>query len=685
MRKRTASRIYEDAEIHNLWMGDHHSGIHLFRGQVIENDAPGSGRSPDIEPLIDVAPGTVYRKVLHLDDCRTEGAQLAFVATEELEHDSTLLVTMNGHAVQRPPSTVACPDAHQYSKLTAGNKSWSRWYYVELPPEALKPGDNEITFEAADGRPGWQLSVADYRNFAIGMEGPADLPDSSSFSTDGGESWEEERGEYVVRLVLDRYREGGELVSTVVDSCSADGDVIKQCMKVGDIRIAWDAQVPAGTQLVFHTRTGTTPTVSTDYWSDWSPCESGQSLTDVRGRYVQWKASFHTENRGETPHLEGVQMEAEVEESGPQLDVRVLKSSNERILRSSINFRHEDYHHPSLVELRKKFELDAVVAGAQTEFEMIERLLKWAYLVPLGPCSTFPWNVLDWLVLERDETGQIRMNQYENSRRDRMCLYSNVALVAACLSMGLPARHVNIHSEGMTGHEIAEVWSNDYRKWVHLDATRDYYWYDKATRVPLNTHEIRQALVDRLDRPERWDRPYLFHQDLDALVKDLPIAFREGCHPESVEEGAFYIFKTFCHFRIVTRGDVFSRERPLPVSQGVEVWSWNNYLDWADERVPPLAHFTQHTNRYADMFETLNQVHYSLEGHEEPDVLNVSLETNTPNFECYLASVDKGPWTECASVFKWDVHLGMNSLQVRSRNSAGRDGIVSSLTLGRLS
>ena len=438
MRKRTASRIYEDAEIHNLWMGDHHSGIHLFRGQVIENDAPGSGRSPDIEPLIDVAPGTVYRKVLHLDDCRTEGAQLAFVATEELEHDSTLLVTMNGHAVQRPPSTVACPDAHQYSKLTAGNKSWSRWYYVELPPEALKPGDNEITFEAADGRPGWQLSVADYRNFAIGMEGPADLPDSSSFSTDGGESWEEERGEYVVRLVLDRYREGGELVSTVVDSCSADGDVIKQCMKVGDIRIAWDAQVPAGTQLVFHTRTGTTPTVSTDYWSDWSPCESGQSLTDVRGRYVQWKASFHTENRGETPHLEGVQMEAEVEESGPQLDVRVLKSSNERILRSSINFRHEDYHHPSLVELRKKFELDAVVAGAQTEFEMIERLLKWAYLVPLGPCSTFPWNVLDWLVLERDETGQIRMNQYENSRRDRMCLYSNVALVAACNNGSLP-------------------------------------------------------------------------------------------------------------------------------------------------------------------------------------------------------------------------------------------------------
>ena len=64
-----------------------------------------------------------------------------------------------------------------------------------------------------------------------------------------------------------------------------------------------------------------------------------------------------------------------------------------------------------------------------------------------------------------------------------MCLYPNVALAAALQSFGIPARHLNFHSEGMTGHEICEVWSNDHDKWIHLDATRDYYWYDRKTLV----------------------------------------------------------------------------------------------------------------------------------------------------------------------------------------------------------
>ena len=93
----------------------------------------------------------------------------------------------------------------------------------------------------------------------------------------------------------------------------------------------------------------------------------------------------------------------------------------------------------------------------------------------------------------------------------------------------------------MTGHEIAEVWSNDYGKWMHLDATRDYYWYDPKTLVPLDTEEIHQVLAERLERPERWDRPYLFHQDLEAVVKDLPIAFYDGDYEHSTEEGSLFL------------------------------------------------------------------------------------------------------------------------------------------------
>lgn len=50
---------------------------------------------------------------------------------------------------------------------------------------------------AVDGRAGWQLMVADYRDFYKGMVDPIEEPHTSHHSTDGGATWTEERGEYV--------------------------------------------------------------------------------------------------------------------------------------------------------------------------------------------------------------------------------------------------------------------------------------------------------------------------------------------------------------------------------------------------------------------------------------------------------------------------------------------------------
>lgn len=677
-----ATEIYETAEVRNLWMGESDQGIHLFYGEVVENDSPGAGRSDDGEvlPFVEIAGQVVLRKTLHLEDPRTEGAQVAFIGRERRGHQATLRFTVNGHEVLRPPSPVATPEARQYWELARdeGAWSWSRWYYVEISPASLRRGENEITVEAVEGRMGWDMMVADYRSFHKGMLDPVVLPRASSLSRDGGRSWEAERGEYVLRLILRRFRKAGELVSPIFDA--AGEAEVKGRRSMLDLRLDWDVETPRGTRVAFQVRTGSRPAYDPDHWSGWGECRAGEPVGEVVGRYVEWKAEFETEAPSQTPILKAVQVDAQVtEEAGPPL--RVVRAENARILRPSYAFIYEDYGCAMLRELRERFELDAVVAGAQTEFERIERLMAWAYYVPLKKCTHFPWNVLDWLKLELDEQGAIRMNEYQQRRRDAMCLYPNVALVAACLSFGIPARHVNFHSEGMTGHEIAEVWSNDYRKWVHVDATRDYYWYDRATRVPLDTQEIHRVLIDRLEEVERWDRPYLFRQDLKALVKNLPIAFREGHHRFSVEEGALFLFRSFCHFRMVPRYNVFSEPRPLPVSQGTEVWGWNGYLNWADDKVPPLAHFTNHTNRRADFYPTLNETRYTLERDEDPGTLRVHLETDTPHFAGYLVSVDLGDWEERPDRFVWRLHEGLNTLRARSRNSAGAEGIVSAVTV----
>ena len=677
----TASEIYKAARIRNLWLGATDPGIRLFKGQIVENDSPGAGRS-DAEgraPFEEISGPRVVRKRLQLEDPHAQRVRLAFIGQERKGHSASLRVTVNGHQILRPPSPLAAPDARQYWALAKdeGAWNWSRWYYVDIPPACLIKGDNEITVQAKGGHLGWNIMVADYRDYEKGMPGPVVLPKTSRISRDGGQTWSSERGEYVMRLSLDRYRKSGNLMSPVVDAAGEQDLAVKNRRSLLALNLKADAETPSGTRIRFLARTGSRPAYDDAHWSDWKPCP----IDNPAGRYVQWKAEFSTDDPSQTPVLKGITLEADVGETPAVTPLRVVHAQNAEILRSSYDFPHEDYNCDLLRELRQRFELDAVVVGAQTEFEKIMRLSRWAYDIPLKNCTHFPWNVLDWLVLERDEQGHIVKNTYKQRRRDAMCLYPNVVLVAACQSMGIPARHVNFHSEGMTGHEIAEVWSNDYRKWVHLDATRDYYWYDPDTCVPLSTLEIHRALADRLEEIERWDRPYLFRQDLNALEKDLPIALREGDHQYSVREGALHLFHTFCHFRIVPRYNVFSQAAPLPVSQGTEVWAWDGYLNWADDKVPPLLHFSNHTNRQADFYPTLNQTRLTVERTDVPTELQVYLETETPCFDGYQAKIDQGLWHDQQSTFRWSLHKGMNILQIRSCNTADVKGIISALAV----
>ena len=677
----SAKEVYDTAEIHNLWMDAADPGITLMRGQVIENDGSGAGRSDDEgrEPFVEVSGDRVLRKVLVLDRAPEASAKVAFIGMERKGHSATLKLTVNGREILREPSPVASPDAKQYWELAPdeGAWSWSRWYYVDVPADHLRAGENEILIGSVDGHIGWRLMVADYRDFEKGAAPGKDLPGGSQVSD--GSDWVKERGEYVVRLSLGGFRGNGGLTTAVLD-LAAENSPLKTAAGVSCFKVDSDAEVPDSTRLEFEYRAGETPGVEEDRWSGWSSLRSGEAVEDVRGRYLQLRVTFESVNGSVTPILKKLSLRAVVVSVSSNA-FRVVSCRNEEILRTSVPFEHEDYRCEMLQELRRRFELDAVVAGAQTEFERIERLMEWAYFVPLGDCRHYPWNVLDWLILGRDEAGQIQMNEYGQRRRDKMCLYPNVVLVAALLSYGIPARHLNFHSEGMTGHEIAEVWSNDYRKWVHLDATRDFYYYDLATGVPLDTLEIHNILMGRVDEVEQWDRPYLFRQDLDKLVKDLPIGFREGNHEMSVEEGGLFLFRSFSHFRIIPRNNTFSVPGPLPVSQGTEVWAWDGYLNWADEKTPKLLHFNGHTNRRADFYPTLNQTRFHLETDGDDARLNVHLETETPCFAGFQSRFDLAEWHSTSPEFTWGLSTGLNTLEVRSTNSTGATGIISSISL----
>ncbi|MDE2812658.1 MAG: hypothetical protein OXM01_06530, partial [Gemmatimonadota bacterium] len=351
-----AEEIYASAaKTTELWMGGQDEGIRLFRGQVVENDAPGSGRSDKegIEPFVELSGQTVFRKILHLDNPAVLGTQLAFIAKECQDNQSTLQFTINGHPVLRPPSRQAAPRANQYWELIVGEWSWSRWYYVDVPPETLQLGDNEIEVAAVDGLAGWQLMVADYRDFYKGMDDPVTLPYTSRYSTDGGQTYEAERGEYVLRLVLDRFRRNGELVSKVIDAAGESDEAVKSKRSLQRVTLDWEADTPEGTRLDWALRTGSRPVWDTDHWSDWQVYD-GQPAT-IKGRYIQWKVDFSTADGLQSPVLKSVQINADFQqEEQEQFAGRLVSAKNAQILRPSIPMPYEDYRAQILRDLRQQ-------------------------------------------------------------------------------------------------------------------------------------------------------------------------------------------------------------------------------------------------------------------------------------------------------------------------------------------
>ena len=680
------------ATMRNVWMGDADEGIQLFYGEVIENDSPMMGRNDEkyerdgkpwhpFEPLGD---GIILRKILTVDDACTDEVCLVFAAREREGHDATLRITVNGNETLRPPSPIATPSARQYWELaSAGEWNWSRWYYVTIPADHLQRGENLIELSTVDGGEGWEIMVGDYSAYHKGARLGEHPAHASAKSTDGGDTWHignmgtegDVVGEYIIRFDMRRYRSAGVVVSGVIDAAGQDEARIKQPLAVNSVAVAVEADLPYGTGLIINLRWGDTPCYDAATWTSWEPVILFGGPVAAGGRYLQWSAELYTDDRTVTPSLKCVTIECDHEPAEQMSDLEVTEFDNAEMLRSSYEFASERYDHPKLQQLCQICDLDKVIAGAEDDWEMIQRLMRWAYLIPLPNCIICPWDVLQWIEINRDDEGEIIVNEYEGRRRDRMCLYSNVLLTEFLIACGIPARHVNINSEGVSGHEVCEAWSNVHRKWIHLDATRDFYWEDKASGEPLSMVEIRNELVRHLEKPETWEDPHTLRLG-DKTLEDMRIEVHETGEWPAMDDNGGHLYQTTAHFRIVPRNDYYGQPYPLPISQGAEVWGWDGYLNWADDMVPPMKHFSHHTNRPGDFYWTNNQTRMTLV-RTDPNMLTVHLEHDMPNFAGFEACVNGGQWHPVEPGFALPIEADRTELAVRAVNTLGLAGPVS--------
>lgn len=696
-------------------------GIRLDDTELIEDDAPATGipegydsyGSGPVAWVEDLKKGIVIKKILEVKNPSAVSARLVIKAMEAKDNSEPLYLSLNGEKFVRQASRIAYPYAHQYYDLV-----WDRWYYIDLPVEKLVKGENELLIWTESDSTSWSILVALDKEFKRGSL-TRTSPNRSMKSIDGGRTWSDSRlgamnsvdGEYSIRLSLDHYLQSGEYISPLMDLVNGD-DPIKR--KISDLKISiWpEIDEPVQTKVNVFVRFGSNPFIGDQSWTDWQSLKKGIEYSLANRHYFQWRAELATDDPLVSPKIRSLHISASWEDHSPNyntgLHARVI--NNGEIINQSYPFTFENLNHPGLKKFREDHKLDRIVMGATSEFEVMMRLLNWAYRVPLTQ-NGYTWNWNDVCIVlppkhskiyDRDKAKQeIRKKTKDNEeesdmpglngpffkvrRMETMCLYPTQALVGALLSMGYQARHININSEGMSGHEVTEVWSNDYNKWIYLDPTIDTYYFDDETGTPLNLLETRNLLVEQMPRVETWERPFSPETGKEVISR-INVGMRQGNNPFSIkyskgDSGGRWALETMGYFRIIPRNDFLSNPLPVPVHTGATCWGWDGFLNWYDDIFPKRNEYQKYTNRTSDFYQPLNQAKVFLNETNKPGVIYVEADNFTPGgFDTFLVDLNDSGWViQSGSNWNWTLHGGLNNIKVRTRNIRGVLGPVSDI------
>ena len=673
---RDAEAIYDTGFMHMLRKHPD-GGICLFDMELIENDSPGAGQSEKGVQSDMIWGSNRARKILNLEDPRTHKAQIYILTLQRGKYP--LEFTINGH--------------HSQIKRKKG-KSWGRASWAKLDPGWLKKGKNVIDFycpKAKSEKQGWMIFISRADEFENGGGDPEPVGQTSYKSFDGGKNYkqspfgpkQETAAEYSVRISLDRYVKTGWLESPVIDLWRGDNkDIVAQMLNMRKLKISIQSEVPEGTNVKYYLRKGISPSPYSDKWSAYELIGQGSSVDlDIPGkdffrRFLQFKAVLSTENPLVSPIIKSASISADFENRyliARHKNIYVIEVDNPDIQYPSVEWQWEPSDRGELEKLRKEENLDEVLTGARTQFEAQVRLMdyakkRWRWV---NPHTYYPeWDATS--IRERINMGG----------GGGMCIQSNLFLSGLCTAYGWQSRLV-----GIDGHEVCEIWSDDYGKWVYFDAWyANHYLCDINTGKPLSMLELHNLYMDYFypDRPTDW------HNDLRTSVDD--ILARED-RPPIIRSSPTYhnnekqFYKGFAKARInrmIPRTNWYEKPYPRPVAHTAGGWAWNGYISWYDERTPPLGRHSWFTDRPRDMWPDLNKTHITITQGLGNDRLFLEFETYTPNFSHYEVNTDDNGWKEAQERYTWLLVPGKNTIRVRAVNKSAVGGKPSSIVVERV-
>ena len=316
----------------------------------------------------------------------------------------------------------------------------------------------------------------------------------------------------------------------------------------GRLPIALDEDYAAGSRTRTHHPNRSAR--STDGGKTWDDSHLGPE-GKLDGEYEV--RLFLDHERGETPRLGAIAIDADHQPASDwAASVVVTAARNDEIVRTAIEFEYEPFDEPRLAQFRREYQLDEVVQGAKTEFDLITRLAFWASVQWKGHhlAKSYPaWNALE--ILQAHPDGK---------RVGGFCQQYNVVFLQACESFGLVGRATSLgpgasEHKFPSGHEVVEIWSNEYRKWVYVDGNLARYAMNPDTKVPLSLWEMRERQF------------MVLAEKTPAPIELVPIA-------PTTRKWESLLDVPYVELRMIPRSNFLQTIAPLPLSQGMDVWSW---------------------------------------------------------------------------------------------------------------
>ncbi len=332
-------------------------------------------------------------------------------------------------------------------------------------------------------------------------------------------------------------------------------------------------------------------------------------------------------------------------------------------LAEGLPIRFEQPDLQRLQELRQQEILDPLVSKSldygsltnKAEFESILRIKEWvaAQWPHSLPDPYPPWDaiiILDWI-----RTG----------RTGGFCGQYSQVMLQALASFGIPARYVEIGRLTPVDHFVIEVWSNDYDKWVMLDA--DFNVHFERNGIPLGAVELHDALMNGAT------------DDVDEILGSV----REGHVDPNVLP--FRGIDNFRYVRVMLKADHLSAPDEDPFDRRNDMVEFG---DAVSDRLQATADGSEFWVNHLPFESTSDRVRFNAKLNQvEATITSVAqgqvemvLKTNYPGFHgYYLSEVDTSSrkeirsWRTTGPFVIWKPRPG-SRLEVRAIGQTMRAG-----------